>query len=142
MLKGLVLLKEGGLTAVRILCFSGQNTVIPYCCLILPIPHPFLLFRLDCIFLYLSNQFPCFLSFCYMLSFRRSYSLPPDYAHFFACQKTGTLNVVTPLPRLFHIPQFSSVAQSCPTLCDAMNCSMPGLPVHHQLPETTQTHVH
>ena len=109
MLKGLVLLKEGGLTTVRILCFSGQNTVIPYCCLILPIPHPFLLFRLDCIFLYLSNQFPYFLSFCYMLSFRRSYSLPPEYAHFFACQKTGTLNVVTPLPRLFHIPQFSSV---------------------------------
>ena len=34
--------------------------------------------------------------------------------------------------------QFSSVAQSCPTLCDPMNCSMPGLPVHHQLPEFTQ----
>ena len=38
--------------------------------------------------------------------------------------------------------QFSSVAQSCLTLCDPMNCSMPGLPVHHQLPEFTQTHVH
>ena len=38
--------------------------------------------------------------------------------------------------------QFSSVAQSCPTLCDAMNCSTPGLPVHHQLPEFTQTHIH
>ena len=38
--------------------------------------------------------------------------------------------------------QFSSVAQSCPTLCDPMNCSTPGLPVHHQLPESTQTHVH
>ena len=38
--------------------------------------------------------------------------------------------------------QFSSVAQSCPTLCDPMNCSMSGLPVHHQLPEFTQTHVH
>ena len=37
--------------------------------------------------------------------------------------------------------QFSSVAQSCPTLCDPMNRSMPGLPVHHQLPELTQTHV-
>ena len=37
--------------------------------------------------------------------------------------------------------QFSSVAQSCPTLCDPMNHSMPGLPVHHQLPEFTQTHV-
>ena len=38
--------------------------------------------------------------------------------------------------------QFSSVAQSCPTLCDPMNCSTPGLPVHHNLPEFTQTHVH
>ena len=38
--------------------------------------------------------------------------------------------------------QFSSVAQLCPTLCNPMNRSMPGLPVHHQLPESTQTHVH
>ena len=38
--------------------------------------------------------------------------------------------------------QFSSVAQSCPTLRDSMNRSTPGLPVHHQLPEFTQTHVH
>ena len=38
--------------------------------------------------------------------------------------------------------QSSSVAQSCPTLCDPMNHSTPGLPVHHQLPEFTQTHVH
>ena len=37
---------------------------------------------------------------------------------------------------------FSSVAQSCPTLCNPMNRSTPGLPVHHQLPEFTQTHVH
>ena len=40
------------------------------------------------------------------------------------------------------LDQFSSVAQSCPTLCDPMNRSTPGLPVHHQLPEFTQTHVH
>ena len=38
--------------------------------------------------------------------------------------------------------QFSSVIQSCPTLCNPMNCSTPGLPVHHQLLEFTQTHVH
>ena len=48
---------------------------------------------------------------------------------------------------LYHVsyqgsPQFSSVAQSCPTLCDPMNRSTPGLPVHHQLLEFTQTHVH
>ena len=36
----------------------------------------------------------------------------------------------------------SSVAQSCPTLCDPMDCSTPGFPIHHQLPELTQTHVH
>ena len=41
-----------------------------------------------------------------------------------------------------NIYQFSSVAQSCPTLCDPTNCSTPGFPVHHQLPKLTQTHVH
>ena len=43
---------------------------------------------------------------------------------------------------LFLPLQFSSVAQLCPTLCDPMNHSTPGLPVHHQLLEFTQTHVH
>ena len=46
---------------------------------------------------------------------------------------------------LLNVPsrvKFSSVAQSCLTLCDPMNCSKPGLPVHHQLPEFTQTHIH
>ena len=38
--------------------------------------------------------------------------------------------------------QFSSVAQSCPTLCNRMNLSMPGLPIHHKLLEFTQTHAH
>ena len=42
----------------------------------------------------------------------------------------------------FSSVQFSSVTQSCLTLCDPMNRSMPGLPVHHQVPEFTQTHVH
>ena len=41
-----------------------------------------------------------------------------------------------------HFTQFSSVAQSCLTLCDPMDRSTPGHPVHHQLPEFTQTHVH
>ena len=44
--------------------------------------------------------------------------------------------------QLFSSVQFSSVAQSCPTLRDPINRSTPGLPVHHQLPEFTQTHVH
>ena len=38
--------------------------------------------------------------------------------------------------------QFSSVTQSCLTLCNPMDCSTPGFPVHHQLPELAQTHVH
>ena len=41
-----------------------------------------------------------------------------------------------------NLTQFSSVAQSCPTLCDPMDCSTPGLPVHHQLLELIQTHIH
>ena len=41
-----------------------------------------------------------------------------------------------------NVVQFSSVAQWCLTLCDPMNRSMPGLPVHHHLPELTQIHIH
>ena len=46
------------------------------------------------------------------------------------------------IPGRLGLGEFSSVAQSCPTLCDSMNHSTPGLPVHHQIPESTQTHVH
>ena len=49
-----------------------------------------------------------------------------------SCENTGCVSPV----------QFSSVAQLCLTLCDPMNRSTPGLPVHHQLPEFTQTHGH
>ena len=51
----------------------------------------------------------------------------------------GVQNLL-PGSQSFH-SQVSSVAQSCPTLCDPVDCSTPGLPVHHQLPEFTQTHV-
>ena len=47
-----------------------------------------------------------------------------------------------PWAALSSVLPFSSVSQLCPTLCDPMNRSTPGLPVHHQLPEFTQTHVH
>ena len=43
---------------------------------------------------------------------------------------------------LYILFQFSAVTQSCPTICNPMDCSMPGLHIHHQLPEFTQTHVH
>ena len=46
------------------------------------------------------------------------------------------------LRKYLSMDQIRSVAQSCPTLCDPMNCSTPGLPVHHQLPEFTETHIH
>ena len=49
-------------------------------------------------------------------------------------------NTVVNIPSI--TDQFSSVTQSCPTLCDPMNRSTPGLPVHHQMPEFTKTHVH
>ena len=48
---------------------------------------------------------------------------------------------LSPLRYTLNLPQFSSVAQLCPTLCNSMNRSMPDLPVHHQLPEFTLTHV-
>ena len=44
--------------------------------------------------------------------------------------------------QIWKLFQFSSVAQLCPTFCGPMNCNTPGLPVHHQLPEFTQIHVH
>ena len=52
------------------------------------------------------------------------------------------LLVAPPGQKPIWLTQFSSVAQSCLTLCDPMNCSTPGLPVHHHLLEFTQTHVH
>ena len=59
---------------------------------------------------------------------------------------TGSYTVIPLHRNEFHsnsaFIQFSLVAQSCPTLCDPMNRSTPGLPVHHQLPEFTQTRVH
>ena len=44
--------------------------------------------------------------------------------------------------KAINIIQFSSVAQSCPTFCDSMDCSTPGFPVHHQFPELAQTYLH
>ena len=50
--------------------------------------------------------------------------------------------VYSPNPNHDYTHLVSSVAHSCPTLCDPMNRSTPGLPAHHKLPESTQTHVH
>ena len=51
-------------------------------------------------------------------------------------------SMLTPRPLYPNLIGFSSVARSCLTLCDPMDCSTPGFPVHHQLPEFTQTHVY
>ena len=53
-----------------------------------------------------------------------------------------SLSLQASLGSFFYFVQFSSVTQSCPTLCDPMNRSTPGLPVHHKLPEFAQTHIH
>ena len=62
--------------------------------------------------------------------------------HFFSLEDEKICSCKGPVIFFFCSVQFSSVAQSCLTFCDAMNRSRPGLPVHHQLPEFTQTHVH
>ena len=59
----------------------------------------------------------------------------------FRCKRRERLQIIVPVWAIesqYHI-QFNSVTQSCPALCDPMDCSTPGFPVHHQLPELTQT---
>ena len=73
-------------------------------------------------------------TFCYSLSLH--FKIPHIHLH---DQQKDALNFC--LAKSSYI-QFSSVAQSCLTLCDPMNCSTPGLPVHDQLPEFTHTDVH
>ena len=77
-----------------------------------------------------------------------------QYCVSFYCTTKWISHTYTSIPSLLNLSiqasalsslccvQLSSVAQSCLTLCDPMDCSTPGLPVHHQLPEFTQTHVH
>ena len=78
------------------------------------------------------------------MHYSRGSSRPRDQNHNFWVSSIGSwiLYPLSHLGSLNNSNQFSSVAQSCPTLCDPMNCSMPGLPVHHQLPEFTQIHIH
>ena len=74
-----------------------------------------------------------------VISFSRGCSWPWDWTHV-TCT-TGEFFTAEPPGKPCFV-QFSSVAQSCLTICDPMDCSMPGFPVHPQLPELTQTHVH
>ena len=72
-----------------------------------------------------------------IMSFKNCESLYYTTVTYIICYNTSTI-----LHTHHSSVQFSSVPQSCPTLCNPINHSMPGLPVHHQLPEFTQTHVH
>ena len=64
------------------------------------------------------------------------------YLHLYSCPANRFTSTIYLDTICMCSVQFSSVAQSCPTLCDPMNRSTPGLPVHHHLPEFTQTHIH
>ena len=70
------------------------------------------------------------------------FKIDDKVSHIRNCNSTLDTNFGLDFYLQFSSVQFSSVAQLCPTLCDPMNCSTPGLPVHHQLLEFTQTHVH
>ena len=88
------------------------------------------------------------ISFLYLLLWifsDRQVALSPQSLSFLTCKSQGDndnhMHSQTRTVQLDSV-QLSSVTQSCLTLCDPMNCSMPGLPVHRQLPELTQTHAH
>ena len=89
--------------------------------------------------------FTYYMYVCWHHFLHSSHSLPPSLPHsvhksvFYICVSVPPLQICLSIP-LFH--QLSSVAQSCPTLCNPMNRSTPGLPVYHRLPEFTQTRVH
>ena len=77
--------------------------------------------------------------YCFPLSPQKIYM--QFFILFFICLIISFIILIL-LYLYIHSVQFSSIAQSCPTLCDPMNHNTPGLPVHHQLLEFTQTHVH
>ena len=79
-----------------------------------------------------------------VISFSRGSSQPRDQTHplHWQVDSLPLCHLGKPYDKEFSSVQFISVAQSCPTLCDHMNRSTPGLPVHHHLPEFTQTHIH
>ena len=89
-----------------------------------------------CCFLQIEDLWqPCIKQVCWCHSSKSILSLCVIVSHF------GILIIFQAFPS-FSSVQFSSVTQSCTTLCDPMDCSTPVLPVHHQFPECTQIHVH
>ena len=76
------------------------------------------------------------------INLKRMYSKSATYEQVLFQEYVCECNLFNQLYSITVYNQIRSVAQSCPTLCDPMNRSTPGLPVHHQLPEFTETHVH
>ena len=70
---------------------------------------------------------------------KTNYHHPPTFTQ--VSQRLSWVALFLQTPSIISL-QFSSVTQSCPTLCDPMDCSTPGLPVHHQPPELIEIHVH
>ena len=87
-------------------------------------------------YLFLFESYPAIISDCIPISLKCFLMIFLSYLVFL--HQFYILVLVLPL----FSDQIRSVAQSCPTLCDPINCSTPGLPVHHQLPEFTEIHVH
>ena len=77
----------------------------------------------------------------YLLLAEQGYEVAQSNAAFILDQSEAHSRPAWVWEHRVHV-RFSSVAQSCPTLCDPMDRSTPGLPVHHQLPEFTQNHIH
>ena len=104
----------------------------------------------ECHFLVLkTKQNVLYVSNCLQCSKSMSHTHPPTphvYMHaLFSLNillSLDTILIKNKILSLKLVSCFSSVTQLCPTLCNPMNCSTSGLPVHHQLPEFTQTHVH
>ena len=104
---------------------GGVGSSIPVCvCVSFFFPCQMWKFR------YLINLFLLYTNFCLFLSFQFVVHFKKNLHH---CKKLLCINLNS---------QFSSVAQLCPTFCDPMDHGLPGFPVHHQLPELTQAHVH
>ena len=133
-----------------IILFDIVNRIPKFCsflffsfCYIFAWNVPWYLWFYSVVFLYffaLITEEGFFISPCYSLELcilMGIYSCLENPMNSMKMHKERTLK--DELPRSV---QFSSVAQLCLTLWDPMNCSTPGLPVHHQLPESTQTHVH
>jgi len=95
----------------------------------------------DCLIL-AAMAYDCYVAICKTLQHHTMISKKLYIQMTTGAYISGNIHTMIHVGFLFRLTICQSVTQSCPTLWDPMDCSMPGLPVHHQLPESTQTHVH